>query len=374
MVMKFIIMLLCLFSFTAKAENLSLIIQSPNGQPHFNAKLLGKYMTKYYPGNPTSATSLKKSMKKSFLLLVAYLFMTVFAAQAETLTVITTSINNQPYYSARLLGKYLSRYYPNSPEISFKVVPGANGITAANYLYNVAPKDGLTFGMLNRNTALASLLGDKNAQFEIDKFVWLGSSSDNRVNPAVVVSHHKYDGTELNMAEVGSTEGSTVNMISSISGWKLKRISGYKDIPEIRLSFLRKEIDVFYIPYSTLMANHPELKENIVLQYGNGLLRNPAIIHAPTLMELANDNALRYQLALRELTEILNRPFVMPPGVSNEKVVLLREAFFKALNDPELIIEADKLSIDISPIFWSQAESIVKQMKSIDKETLKSLN
>ena len=300
--------------------------------------------------------------------------MTVFAAQAQTLTMIIPTGSGQPGNNARLLARYMTKHYPGSPETVTKIVPGANGLNAANYLYNVAPKDGLTFGSFAKTTTLAGLIGDKHAQFEPEKFIWLGSSSDSRNNPGVIVANSKYEGRELNMAEMGTTESSSVNMIRSITGWKLKRISGYKDTTEIRLAFLRKEIDAFFIQYSSLMAGNPELKGNIVLQYGNGFLRNPELKDVPTLMELAANDDIRQNFALRELTEIISRPFVLPPGTPINKVMMLRETFFKALNDPELIAEAEKMSIDISPIYWSQAEFIIKQMKSIDKETLRVLN
>jgi hypothetical protein len=291
------------------------------------------------------------------ILMFTLLFMT--PVQAETLTIITHTMESQPYLNAKILGKYMVKHYPGAKDYVVKAVPGAGGINAANYIYNIASKDGLTFGGFNKGTILASF-DSKYANFDLEKFTWLGSTSDSRNNPSVVVSSRKYDGKILNMAEMGSTEGGAVNEIRNITGWNIKRISGYKDGREIRLAFARGEIDAFYIQYTTLLTVDPTLKDKIILQYGNGYLRNLELKSVPTLMELSQSKELSRELAIRELGEILGRPFVAPPGISKEKASLLREAFFKTMNDPEFIAENP---IDIDPIFWSQAESIIRQIR-----------
>jgi tripartite-type tricarboxylate transporter receptor subunit TctC len=176
------------------------------------------------------------------------------------------------------------------------------------------------------------------------------------------------------MGEQGSSEGSTIDMIKNMTGWNIKRVSGYKDVPEIRLAFSRKEIDGFFIVYSTLMAGNPEFKPNIIIQYGNGLARHAELKDVPTLMELTTTEENRKLLAYRELAEIMARPFVAPPQISNEKASLLREAFNKAVHDPEFIEEAMKMSIDVSFVGHKDAEDIILRLKSLGIETLSKLD
>jgi hypothetical protein len=45
---------------------------------------------------------------------------------------------------------------------------GAGSIRAANYVYTVAAKDGLTIGSINRSVPLAPLLGDGKEQIQFD--------------------------------------------------------------------------------------------------------------------------------------------------------------------------------------------------------------
>jgi tripartite-type tricarboxylate transporter receptor subunit TctC len=79
---------------------------------------------------------------------------------------------------ARLLAKHLGRYIPEEPAVIVQNMPGAGSLLAANYLFNVAPKDGTVIGTFERNIPLMGLLGGNSAvKFDAEKFIWLGSLS-----------------------------------------------------------------------------------------------------------------------------------------------------------------------------------------------------
>src|SRR5262245_41780697 len=79
---------------------------------------------------------------------------------------------------ARLVGRHLGRHLPGNPTVVVQNMPGAGSLRAVNYLYNVAPKAGTTFGIFARNMPLLGMLATSpNAQFDPRRFVWLGSSS-----------------------------------------------------------------------------------------------------------------------------------------------------------------------------------------------------
>src|SRR5690348_11837301 len=77
---------------------------------------------------------------------------------------------------ARTLANHLSRHIPGQPRIIVQNMPGAGSTRAAGHLYNVAPKDGTTFGLV-RAPVLEPLVGSGNAPFEATKFTWLGSGA-----------------------------------------------------------------------------------------------------------------------------------------------------------------------------------------------------
>src|SRR6185437_467619 len=64
----------------------------------------------------------------------------------------------------RLLGRYIGKYIPGNPTIVPQNMPGAGGNRLAAYLYNVAPKDGTEFGIIFPGAVLDPLIGTQKVQ------------------------------------------------------------------------------------------------------------------------------------------------------------------------------------------------------------------
>src|SRR5260370_21022883 len=78
---------------------------------------------------------------------------------------------------ARLLARHIGRYVPGHPTVVVPNMPGAGSLVAANYIYNVAPRDRTTFGLIARNLPLIGLLGQNpNVRFAPPNFASLVSS------------------------------------------------------------------------------------------------------------------------------------------------------------------------------------------------------
>ena len=75
-----------------------------------------------------------------------------------------------------------------------------------------------------------------------------------------------------------------------------------------------------------------------------GKTRDPRLADVPTLYELMNEHktpeAERRLLPLVLAATDFGRPIVAPPGFPTDKMKIFREAFMKAMNDPELLAEA----------------------------------
>src|SRR3954464_2556971 len=79
---------------------------------------------------------------------------------------------------ARLIARHLGKHIPGNPTVTPKNMEGAGSLRLANWLYNVAPKDGTVLGTIGRGTGFDPLLGHKTAQFDGTKFNWIGSAND----------------------------------------------------------------------------------------------------------------------------------------------------------------------------------------------------
>ena len=76
----------------------------------------------------------------------------------------------------RLLAQYMRAHIPGNPTIVVQNMPGAGSLVAANYLYNVAAKDGTVFGAVNAMLATDPLLYPERVKFDPRQFRWLGSA------------------------------------------------------------------------------------------------------------------------------------------------------------------------------------------------------
>src|SRR3954464_3661617 len=76
---------------------------------------------------------------------------------------------------ARALARFLSDHIPGKPTIVPTNMPGAGSRGAANYLYNVAPKDGSVIATISQTTPTDQLMGQPGIQFEAQRFNWIGN-------------------------------------------------------------------------------------------------------------------------------------------------------------------------------------------------------
>src|SRR5262245_13831766 len=96
--------------------------------------------------------------------------------EGKTITILSSGTPGGGYDAyARLLARHLGKHLPGSPAVVVRNNPGAGGLTLANRLYNVEPRDGTAIGTFQDSIAFAPLLGNARLEFDPVKFSWLGS-------------------------------------------------------------------------------------------------------------------------------------------------------------------------------------------------------
>src|SRR5215213_4728151 len=76
---------------------------------------------------------------------------------------------------ARLIARYIGKYIPGNPTVVPQNMTGAGGLRMANYLYEVAPKDGTSIGMIANAFPAMQAVGIPGVQFDAAQMHWLGS-------------------------------------------------------------------------------------------------------------------------------------------------------------------------------------------------------
>ena len=279
--------------------------------------------------------------------------------KGKTVTIILSSAAGGGYDAlARTLAQHLPKHIPGHPMVVVKNMPGAGGIIAANFLYTVAPKDGLTIGGLQNNVPFEPLFGTKEANFDPTKFNWLGTPSRETAILTIsgttpVDSWQQAKTTELTMGSSGnnSTPSFYGRLLNEVLGLKLKIIVGYELQTHAFLAMERDEINGYpSVFYSSLMATKPtwlkEGKVKLLVQMGDE--KEPEIANVPFLPDLITkeEDKRLAEAAFAPLSA--GRPYLMPPGVPADRVAIMRKAFTDTFSDPELIAEGNKRGLGIN--------------------------
>src|SRR6516165_2929042 len=98
-----------------------------------------------------------------------------FYKDREIKLIISATVGGGYDVYARTLAKHLGAHIPGNPTITPQNMPAAGGIAAANYLFNVAPRDGTVVGLSQNTVALEPFYANKQALFDAAKFSWLGT-------------------------------------------------------------------------------------------------------------------------------------------------------------------------------------------------------
>jgi tripartite-type tricarboxylate transporter receptor subunit TctC len=262
----------------------------------------------------------------------------------------------------RLIAAHMRRHLPDNPTIVVQNMPGAGSLVLANYLYNVAPKDGTAFGAVNALIATDPMMYPERVKFDPRQFRWLGSAlKENHVglswHTSPVQSFDDMFKQELIVAGTGGATNLYPVLTNAILGTKIKMIPGYQGTKQGMLAMERGEVaGNIGITWASLKATAgPWLRDGsikVLVQYG--LEKHPELPGVSWIYDYAKNDEDRAAMDLSFGNQEFGRPFIAPPGVPDAVVNVMRTAFEKMMNDPEFRADAEKRQIDLD--FTSGAE------------------
>jgi len=285
---------------------------------------------------------------------------------------IGTSVGGGYDAYARLLSRHMGRHVPGNPIFVPKNMEGGGGIRLANFLYNVAPKDGSTFGTFNRGTGFDPLLGNKGAQFDATRFNWIGSAN-NEVSVCVawhttgVTRYEELLSKELVVGASGPAADTYQfpKIANGVLGTRFKIIAGYPGGNDIDLAMERGEVQGRCgWSWTSVKATHqPWLDQNkIHILFQIGLSKHPDLPNVPLVMDLARTDEERAIFKVIFGRQVMAWPFTAPPGVPQERISVLREAFMDTMKDKEFLAEAAKAGFEIRPVSGVDIQKLVHEV------------
>jgi tripartite-type tricarboxylate transporter receptor subunit TctC len=293
---------------------------------------------------------------------------------------------------SRLVASHLGRHIAGQPTIVPQNVPGAGSIRAANYLYNVAPKDGTAIGMVDEAILLNQILGAQEPNTEAAKLSWFGGilrqitgtqetktdavkfSWIGRIlaNSAILFARREAKvqkieeaiDKELIVSASGTASKLNWTVLKNAFGMKFKIVSGYQGSNESLLALMRGEADALSMPWSILRNTGAELirdkKINLLLQTGAEM--DADLANVPRMIDLARNDDERKLLELFASPSMIGRSVLAPPGVSMERVSELRRAFMAMTQDPTFLGDLKKARLELSPLSGEQLQAAVAAM------------
>ena len=293
----------------------------------------------------------------------------IFAGKSITIYVGYTAGGSYDLYG-RLIARHLGAHLAGRPAVVVQNMPGAGSLKAANYLYEVAPRDGTALGVVVESTALEQALANPAAQYDAAKFTYVGrvATSNNifmmwQSAKVQSIEDAKRSTALLAGTGPGSIAETIPRLLNALLGTKFKLISGYPASTEAMLAMERGEVDGSSSSWAAVkVAKQDWLKEKkikIILQTTPE--RIAELPDTPSLGEIGSTPEDRQVFGLYASGSAIGRSLIGPPGIAAERVQALREGFDAMVQDPEFIADVRKLDIELDPLPGATVAQLVAQ-------------
>ena len=275
----------------------------------------------------------------------------------------------------QIMARHLGKFIPGNPQIVPQYRPGAGGIVASNYVYNVAPRDGSVMAMVSDSVALASVIDADKAKYKVNEFIWLGAIE--RVNNVLAVRADTgvrtfKDLLEKEVAVGGSGPGSPTSLLPALLRWfepvKIKTIEGYDGINPMFIAIERNEISgstVSWTIFKTLRKPWFDSGFLIpIVQFGS--TKESDLPDVPLALDLARTAEQRAVARFMASNVDVGRSFILPPDAPAERVQALRAAFDRMVKDDAFVDDITKAGFQLSPASGAEVQEAVAQATKLD--------
>jgi tripartite-type tricarboxylate transporter receptor subunit TctC len=301
------------------------------------------------------------------------------SSKTVTLAIATPSGGGYDLYG-RMVARHIGRYLPGNPTIVPQNMPGAGSLIAANWLANVAPKDGTAIAIIPSATLFESLLGNPQARFDARALRWLVSLND---YTAVVAAWHDTpfmaadDLFDKEFLVGGNAAASDTTvwplLLNALIGTKNKVVKGYAGTAGIGLAMERGEVQgVIGDDWASIKANKASwLRENkvrILMQMTTD--RHADLSGVPLAGEFAKDDENRRVLALFVARQKYGRPFLAPPGTADAVADAYRAAFAKLVTDGDFLRDAEQAQLIVKVAPGEEVTALVNSLYALPQAVI----
>lgn len=258
---------------------------------------------------------------------------------------------------SRMIAPFFEKY--TGARVDIVNMPGAGGMKGANEIFN-SPQDGLTIGIINGSAMVTNeLAGIEGADYKVGDYNFLGRVvADQRVLAVSTASGiETFDDLLKSEKPVllgatglgGSTYVDAV-IVGTVMGNKQKVVHGFNSSSDVRQALLRGDIQGMWGSWGSARRGVADGDFRIVTHSAkDGDPNTPGIASVFDYASKTADPAKSTEiLSAWDALSAVGRPVATSPGVPEDRVDFLQEAFAKVMNDPEFLEQAKSSKRDIA--------------------------
>ncbi len=283
---------------------------------------------------------------------------------------------------ARAYARHIGKYIPGAPDVIVQNMPGAGSMIAANYVYNVAKPDGLTLGSIAPGLYLAQLTGSKEVRFDWSKYAWIGTPEHNGTllfmradapYKSIADIRKAPQPPKCSATGVGTSGHLIPRLLEETLNLKFQLVTGYSGGGEQDLALERGEVQCRAITVAAFFGREPFLtwykKGFVRILIQTSRRRHARIPDIPTIWEfmekekVAESNRRLATVALGS-GGFGSWPIVSTPGLAMDRLKILRDAYAKTLQEPQLLEEAKKRGWELRPVAGPELETLAKEVSA----------
>ncbi len=288
--------------------------------------------------------------------------------------------------SGRMIAASLDRYLPGSPSILVRNMPGADGMTSANYFVQQVVPDGLTIMMASSTTSDPLQYRKPQSYFDPTTFGVIGGvgrgGSFLMINRDAEKRLTDKQAKPVMMGTIGGVPRSGMQMTGwgiGLLGWNAKWVVGYRGTNDVMLALERGEIDM------TATANLFQIQK--LLETGRfkilsqtGTLKNGAVVTRPEFADAPNlarmlegrigDPLVRKAFDYWSSIATIDKWLALPPKSPKPLLEAYRRAYTQLMQDPDFIDRGKRMSEDIEPMSSLEVESLLNTLGGTPPEAI----
>jgi tripartite-type tricarboxylate transporter receptor subunit TctC len=288
---------------------------------------------------------------------------------------------------ARIVARHIGRFVPGKPSLMTQIMPGAGGVIGANYVANVAAKDGTVIAAAQREVPLIQLMGQKGPRYESARLHWLASLASEPSAIATRTGVQSFGEVFRREFVIGGTGPNTTEifpaMLNNILGARYKLIKGYPSTPPVHVAIERGELDAICQSWASFkeQASATMTKGEIKPLVQMALRPDPEMtkLNVPMIFDFINAEHVRPEFTLEQAkayftlvisTGFAGRPFFVALEVPPARIEALRDAFDSMVKDSVFLAEAEKQKRELDYVSGEDLQKIIVDLAATPPEIM----